>query len=56
MAKPKKPDKVRIQFVIDTDINEMLDQFAEKERRTKSSVVELALLAFIKGDARPPTN
>jgi predicted transcriptional regulator len=45
MAKAKK---TRIQLIIDEPINELLEELAEKERRTKSAVVELALLAYAK--------
>jgi hypothetical protein len=41
-----KNQKIRIQLVIDLSINELLDQLAEQERRTRSSMVEIALLKF----------
>jgi predicted transcriptional regulator len=41
-----KKDKTRIQLVIASEINQLLDSIAEKERRTRSAVVELALQAY----------
>jgi predicted transcriptional regulator len=46
MSKAAKPKKTRIQLIIDEPINDLLEELAEKERRTKSAVVEIALLAY----------
>jgi predicted transcriptional regulator len=48
MAKEKK---IRIQFLLDKEIDVLLEQLAEKERRTKSAIVELAILLYAKQDA-----
>jgi predicted transcriptional regulator len=46
MVNPKKPDKIRIQLRIDKSIDKLIDQLAERERRTRSAVVEIALLRY----------
>jgi predicted transcriptional regulator len=43
--KPKKL-KIRIQLVIDESIDSLLEQIAEKERRTKSAIIEIAILEY----------
>jgi predicted transcriptional regulator len=47
-----KPKKTRIQLIIDEPINVLLEELAEKERRTKSAVVEIALLAYADAKAK----
>jgi predicted transcriptional regulator len=43
--KPKRKT-VRIQLVLSQESNSLLDTLAEKELRTRSSIVELAILAY----------
>jgi uncharacterized protein (DUF1778 family) len=52
-----KPNKVRIQLRIDKSIDKLIDQFAESEHRTRSAVVEVAMLAYAKAlDANDEKN
>jgi hypothetical protein len=37
-------EKIRIQLMMSPEINTLLDDLAEKERRTRSAIVEIALL------------
>ena len=39
---------VRIQLVVSQEINKLLNSLAEKERRTRSVIAELALQAYAK--------
>jgi hypothetical protein len=34
--------------MIDQKVNQLIDQLAERERRTRSAVVEVAMLAYAK--------
>jgi hypothetical protein len=45
-ARETQPKKVRIQLLIDESINQLLEQLAKQQRRTRSAIVELALLAY----------
>jgi Ribbon-helix-helix protein, copG family len=40
------PEKIRIQLTMSEEINKLLDDLARKELRTRSAIVELALLAY----------
>jgi hypothetical protein len=40
------PEKIRIQLMMSEEINKLLDDLARKELRTRSAIVELALLAY----------
>jgi hypothetical protein len=44
-----KKQAVRIQLVVSQEINKLLNTVAEKERRTRSAVVELAILSYSNG-------
>jgi predicted transcriptional regulator len=57
MARPQEHNKflvkmktrkqtVRIQLVVSQEINKLLNSLAEKERRTRSVIAELALQAY----------
>jgi predicted transcriptional regulator len=47
MAKEKsKKVKIRIQLLIDEEIDKLLEEISSKERRTKSGVVEIAILEY----------
>jgi predicted transcriptional regulator len=43
-----KKQAVRIQLVVSQEINNLLNTVAEKERRTRSVIAELALQAYAK--------
>ena len=43
-----KRQAVRIQLVVSQEINKLLNTLAEKERRTRSVIAELALQAYAK--------
>jgi hypothetical protein len=47
--KTKTKPKIKIQLVIFEEINSLIDKLAEKERRTRSAIVELALLSYANG-------
>jgi hypothetical protein len=48
--KLRKVKKVRIQLVVSEQVNHLLDTLAEKERRTRSVIAELAIQAYEKKD------
>jgi predicted transcriptional regulator len=41
-----KRKTIRIQLVLSQEVNSLLDTLAEKERRTRSVIAELALQAY----------
>jgi hypothetical protein len=46
----RKVKKVRIQLVVSEQVNHLLDTLAEKERRTRSVIAELAIQAYEQKD------
>jgi predicted transcriptional regulator len=44
--KLRKIKKVRIQLVVSEQVNHLLDTLAEKERKTRSVIAELAIQAY----------
>jgi predicted transcriptional regulator len=48
MVNPKKLNKVRIQLRIDKSVDKLIDELAAKEHRTRSAVIEVAMLAYAK--------
>jgi predicted transcriptional regulator len=46
---------VRIQLVVSQEINKLLNSLAEKERRTRSVIAELALQAYAERKAASQT-
>jgi predicted transcriptional regulator len=53
--KPRK-QTVRIQLVVSQEINKLLNSLAEKERRTRSVIAELALQAYAERKATAQTH
>ena len=44
--KTKARPKARIQLVISEGVNQLIDELAEKQRRARSAIVELAILRY----------
>jgi predicted transcriptional regulator len=42
------PGRIRIHLVIDASVNALIDKIAAKERRSRSAVIEIAMLEYEK--------